>query len=152
MFDLDTPWWELVFRAAAIYACLLVFVRLSGKRTIGQFTPFDLLVVMLISESVSNALSGGEDSIGGGLLSAATLIGLNAVVGWAASRNRRVQVLVEGEPVLVGRDGQLFEPVLRRHRVGLADLQQALREADCDQEEMKCAFLEADGRISILKR
>ena len=59
MWDLSLPWWELTLRALAVYAALLLLMRLSGRRTVGQFTPFDLLVVMLLSESVSNALSGG---------------------------------------------------------------------------------------------
>jgi len=53
MFDVDLPWWEFVLRGAIVYCALLVLVRVSGKRTVGQFTPFDLLVVMLLSESVS---------------------------------------------------------------------------------------------------
>lgn len=146
---LSLPWWEFVVRGFAVYAALLVLVRMSGKRSVGQFTPFDLLVVVLISEAVSNALSGGDESVVGGLISAATLIALNGLAGLAASRNRRVQAILEGEPVLIGRDGEFFEAVLRRHRVGMADVEQALREADCRASEMRCAFLEADGSISI---
>lgn len=151
MSEFDTDWWELVARAVLVYGALLVMVRLSGKRTIGQFTPFDLLVVMLLSESVSNALTGGDDSLPGGLVSAATLIVLNGVVGLATARSRRVERLVDGEPVLIGRDGTLFESVMKRHRISEGDMQRALREADCALHEVRCAFLEADGSISVLK-
>jgi hypothetical protein len=74
MFDMDLPWWEFVVRGAVVYLALLVMVRLSGRRTISQLTPFDLLVVMLLSEAVSNGMSGGDNSVGGGLIIAATLI------------------------------------------------------------------------------
>lgn len=151
MFDLMTPWWELVLRAALVYLVLLAMVRLSGKRTVGQFTPFDLLVVMLLSEAVSNSLSGGEDSVPGGLLSALTLIGLSSLVGWLSARNLLIEKWVDGEPVLIGRDGRWFPQVLKRNRLSLSDVEKALREADCALVEMRCAFLEADGRISILK-
>jgi uncharacterized membrane protein YcaP (DUF421 family) len=151
MFDLQASWWELPVRAAIIYGALLVMVRLSGRRTVGQFTPFDLLVVMLLSESVSSALNGGEESVTGGLLAAATLVALNVVIAFATSRSKRLQTLMEGSPVLVGRDGKIFREVLKKHRVPIGDVEQALREADCEQGDMKFACLEADGKISILK-
>lgn len=152
MFELDLPWWELVARAALVYAALLVLVRLTGKRTVGQFTPFDLLVMLLLSEAVSNALSGGDDSVGGGLLAAGTLLALNVLVAWLTARSRRVETLIQGRAVLLGRDGRVYDDVLLRERVGQADFDKALREADCRLEDMRCAFLEADGSISILKR
>jgi len=151
MFDLQTEWWELPLRAVVIYSTLLVMVRVSGRRTVGQFTPFDLLVVMLLSESVSSSLNGGEESVTGGLLAAATLVALNVVVAFATSRSAGLQTLMEGRPVLVGRDGKIFGDVLKKHRVPVSDVEQALREADCEKAEMKFACLEADGQISILK-
>ncbi|CAN7723378.1 DUF421 domain-containing protein [Pseudoduganella sp. LjRoot289] len=152
MFDMGLPWWEFVARGAMIYIVLLVMVRVAGKRTIGQFTPFDLLVVMLLSESVSNALSGGDESVPGGLLVAATLVTLNVAIAFATSRSRKVAKLLDGSPVLLGRDGKIFSDVVKQCRVAEGDVQQALREEDCELEEMKCAFLEADGKITILKR
>jgi uncharacterized membrane protein YcaP (DUF421 family) len=151
MFDLDNEWYELIARAAIIYIALLVMVRVSGKRTVGQFTPFDLLVVMLLSEGVSNSLSGGEKSVLGGLLLAATLIVINTVLAFVGARNKKVQSLIEGEPVLIGRDGKIFDAVIRRHNVPHADVEQSLREADCELSKMKFAFLESDGKLSILK-
>lgn len=151
MFELSANWWELPARAAIIYAVLLVLMRLSGKRTVGQFTPFDLLVVMLLSESVSAGLSGGEESVTGGLLAATTLIGLNVLVAVVTARSTRLQALAEGEPVLIGRDGRIHTRALRRHHVPMLDVERALREADCDLKDMKYAFLEADGGISVLK-
>ena len=151
MFDLSTPWWELPVRAAVVYVVLLLLMRMSGKRTVGQFTPFDLLVVMLLSESVSTGLNGTENSVTGGLLAAATLIGLNLLVSILTARSTRLHALAEGAPVLVGRDGRLFASTLRRCHVPIPDVERALREADCDLKDMKFAFLEADGGISVLK-
>ncbi|RYG09922.1 MAG: DUF421 domain-containing protein [Burkholderiales bacterium] len=138
-------------RAAIVYGALLVMVRISGRRTVGQFTPFDLLVVLLLSESVSGALTGGAETVSGGLLSAFTLIGLNMLVALATSRSKYLQTLVEGHPILVGRDGQVYTEVLKKNRVPFCDFQQALREADCDLKDMRFSFLETDGRISVLK-
>jgi len=152
MFEMQTPWWELPLRALIIYAALLVLVRVSGRRTVGQFTPFDLLVVMLLSESVSQGLSGNEDSVTGGLLSALTLVTLNVAVAFVTSRSRKAQQTFEGEAIVIGKDGQLFAEVLKRERVPMADVRQALREADCELSKMRRAFLEADGKISILQK
>jgi uncharacterized membrane protein YcaP (DUF421 family) len=152
MWDLALPWWELIARAAIVYFALLVMVRISGRRTVGQFTPFDLLVVVLLSESMSKALTAGDDSIMGGLIVAATLVALNVLVGFVSARSTTLQGLVEGNPVLIGRDGVFFADTLKRCRLSEADIEEALREADCPRQEMQCAFLEADGEISILRR
>jgi uncharacterized membrane protein YcaP (DUF421 family) len=152
MFDLDLPWWEFVLRGAIVYAALLVMVRVAGKRTIGQFTPFDLLVVMLLSESVSNSLSGGDQSVSGGLLVAVTLIALNVGIAYLTSHSRKAAELVDGTPVLLGRDGKIFTHVVKQNRVAEGDVEQALREQDCALDDMQCAFLEADGKITILTK
>jgi uncharacterized membrane protein YcaP (DUF421 family) len=152
MFDMDLPWWEFVARGAMIYLALLIMVRLSGRRTIGQFTPFDLLVVMLLSESVSNGLSGGDDSVSGALIIAATLIVLNGSIGLLSARSRKVEAMVEGDVLLIGRDGVFFDKIMHRNRIGEIDVEQALRESGCARHQMQCAFLEADGSITILKK
>ncbi|MFX1678601.1 DUF421 domain-containing protein [Mitsuaria sp. CC2] len=152
MFELQVAWWELLARACLIYFALFLMVRLSGKRTVGQFTPFDLLVVMLLSEAVSNGLSGGEESVTGAWILAAALILMNGLLGFLSSRSKRLERLLEGSPVLIGRDGKWFLDVMQRHRLGEADVQKALREADCSLGELKLAILESDGTISVLKR
>ncbi|WP_426341501.1 DUF421 domain-containing protein [Pseudoduganella sp. S-14] len=151
MFDLDLPWWEYIMRGVAIYGVLLLMMRLSGKRTIGQFTPFDLLVVMLLSEAVSPGLTGGDDSVAGGLIVVVTLVALNVAIAFITARSKKAADIVEGTAVLLGRDGQIFKEALRRNHVTESDLEQSLREADCPREKMKYAFLEADGKITILQ-
>jgi uncharacterized membrane protein YcaP (DUF421 family) len=151
MWTLSVPWWELPLRAIFIYLALLFMMRISGKRTVGQFTPFDLLVVLLLSEVAGSGLNGGDISVTASLLSVATLIALNLVVAVMASRSVWMQTLTEGAAVLIGRDGRLFTEILKREHVPLLDVERALREADCDLNDMKYAFLEADGNISILK-
>lgn len=151
MFELSVPWWELSFRVTLVYGVLLLLVRLSGKRTLGQFTPFDLLVVLLLSEVVSAGMVGMEDSVTGALVGASTLVALNWLVAASAARSTHMQTLLEGIPTLVGRDGQLYLAVLQRNHVPQVDVERALREADCDLKDLKFAFLEVDGGISILK-
>jgi len=152
MFTLDLPPWEFAVRAIVVYGVLLVMIRLSGKRTIGQFTPFDLLVVLLLSEAVGSSMVGEDRSLTGGLIVAGVLVALNFGVAWISARNRRVDEALEGAPILLARGGRIFDSVLRRQRVSEADIEKALRCADCRLEELDCAFLEVDGGISIQKR
>jgi len=152
MLSMSHPWWEFIVRALVVYAVLLVLVRITGKRTVGQFTPFDLLVVMLLSEGVSNSLSGGDESLPGGLIVAATLVALDVSIAFVTARSKRADAVLQGNPVLIGRDGVLYRDVLQRERVAESDVEKALRSADCSIEDMRMAILEADGNINILKR
>ena len=144
---------ELLLRAVIVYFALLVLLRSTGKRTIGQFTPFDLLVMLLLSEAVHRALVGEDQSVTGGLIVAATLVGLNFLVGFATARSKALNALVVGRPVLIARDGTIFEDELRRHNLSLDEFRQAMREKGVPRDEqIRFAFLEADGDISIVSR
>ena len=145
------PWWEPIVRAGSIYLSLMVLMRLAGKRPLSQLTPFDLLVMLLLSEAVSPSIGGNDQSIVGGIIRAATLIGLNLAVGYATARSRSVERFIQGAPVVIGRDGALFEKVLRRQRIGRDDIEKALREAQCELPDLALAVLEPDGQITVWK-
>jgi len=152
MFELDLVWWEFILRGIIVYVVLLAIVRIAGKRTIGQFTPFDLLVVMLLSEAVGTSMVGGDQSIAGGLIVAITLIALNVAVSFLASRNQRMEVLLEGREVLLGRNGQIFDDVLKKHRIGRNEIDHALHAANISLEDMTFLILETDGTINALSK
>lgn len=153
LFTLAMPWWEFILRAAIVYVVVLAMVRMSGKRALGQFTPFDMLLIVLLGNAVQNALLGQDTSLGGGLLLAATLIALNYAVGWIATRSPRAEKLIEGEPVVLARHGRLLHAVLRRELVSKADFEQAMREAGCAAlEDVEVALLETNGHIAIIQR
>lgn len=151
MWQLDVSVGELLLRGALVYVVLLLMMRLSGKRTVGQFTPFDLLVVMLVSEAAGPSMVGKDQSVLGGLLVCAILIVFNMLMGALSARNSLAERLLEGQAVLIGRDGQIFDAVRKKHRVSSNDIETALREADCTLAQMRCMFLEADGKLSILQ-
>jgi len=152
MLEMSLPWWEFIVRGAVVFCMLLLMVRVSGRRTVGQFTPFDLLVVMLLSEAVSNSLTGGDESVAGGLIIAATLVALNMCAAFLTSHSKKMSDLLDGSPVLLGRDGKIFKKVLKKCRLSDTEVEEALHEADCKLEEMAYAFLEADGNITIQKK
>lgn len=142
---------DLAVRAVAVYGTLLLLMRTTGKRTVGQFTPFDLLVVMLISEAAGPTIMGEDPPFLGGILVCVVLISLNALIGIITVKNRGAEKFFEGEAVLLGRDGRVFEAICQKHRVSSQDLKRALREADCELEDLRYAFLEVDGCITIQK-
>ncbi len=153
MFGLAMPWWAFVLRACIVYFILLALIRASGKRTMGQFTPFDMLLVVLLGNAVQNALLGQDTSVGGGLLLAATLLVLNWLVGLVSARSARMEALVEGVPVLLARDGQVYKDVLRRELISRADFDKAMREAGVeDIEDIRMAVLENNGHITLVTR
>lgn len=153
LFDLGMPWWEFVLRATAVYVVVLVMVRLSGKRTVGQFTPFDLLVVVLLGTAVQNSLIGEDASLLGGLILAATLLGLNWGVGKLSSRSRRFDEWVEGKPVILVRHGHLFRDELARQSLSERDFAIARRSAGyATLSDIALAVLESSGEITFIRR
>ncbi|MGO9084320.1 MAG: DUF421 domain-containing protein [Candidatus Sulfotelmatobacter sp.] len=143
---------QIVLRTGVIYLLVLIGVRLSGKREVGQMTPFDLTLLLLLSNSVQNAMTGPDTSLAGGAVAAATLLLLNYGVAGISGRNRKLRRLIEGQPSLLVHDGKVIEPHMARERVSMDELNRALREhgiSGCDQVAL--AVLEVDGSISCLK-
>lgn len=153
LFELDMPWWEFVLRATAVYVVVLVMVRLSGKRTVGQFTPFDLLVVVLLGTAVQNSLIGEDTSLLGGLILAATLLSLNWTVGKLSARSQRFHRTVEGKPVILVHHGHLFRDELARQSMSEEDFAIARRSAGyAALGDIALAVLESSGEITFVRR
>jgi uncharacterized membrane protein YcaP (DUF421 family) len=143
---------QIVLRTGVIYLLVLIGVRLSGKREVGQMTPFDLTLLLLLSNSVQNAMTGPDTSLAGGAVAACTLLVLNYGVAAVSGSNRRLRRLIEGEPSLLVHDGKVIQSHMARERVSMDELHRALREHginSCDQVAL--AVLEVDGSISCLK-
>src|SRR5664279_2301340 len=151
MWTLGTPALELVIRAALIYVVFFGALRLFGKREIGQFTLFDLALVLLVANALQPAMTGPDSSLLGGLIILTTLFILNRVVAFLRVRSRLVRRIVEFGPTVIGRDGVWLLRELVQQGLDLVDVDAALREHGLDSvEQMKLATLEADGSISIV--
>ena len=151
MLNMAVPWWELVVRGVVVYAFLLILLRVTGKRQVGQLAPFDLVLLLVLSNAVQNSMNAGDNSLIGGLISATTLIGLNFIVAWATYRSRRLEAIVEGRPEVLIHNGKLFKEVLARARLTQHELHSALRQAGCASvEEVHSAILENSGAISVV--
>jgi uncharacterized membrane protein YcaP (DUF421 family) len=127
LMHLDVSVWEKVVRTVAVYLVLAVLIRLAGKRDLAQLNAFDLVVVLLLSNVVQNAVIGPDNSLLGGTIGAAVLIGVNAFVVRLARREERVARLLEGTPTTLARDGAWDDEALRREGLRKADAEAALR-------------------------
>ena len=142
----------IALRTAAIYAVVLLGVRLSGKREVGQMTPFDLTLLLLISNAVQNAMTGPDTSLLGGVMAAGTLLVLNYFVADLSGVNRRFRKLIEGQPSLLIHDGQVMTVHMAKEHVSMDELERALREHGiASYHDVALAVLEVDGSISCLK-
>src|SRR5450432_589865 len=148
MWIMSLPWWEFILRGIVVYIFLIILLRLTGKRQIGQMSPFDLVLLLVLSNAVQNSMNGGDNSVLGGLISASTLIALNFGMGYLTYRNKRLEVLIEGQPEVLIHNGKLFEKVMARAQLTHHELNAALRQAGClSVAEVHCAILENNGTI-----
>lgn len=142
-----------MLRAVAIYVLVMLLIRMSGKRAVGQFTPFDLVLLILLGNAVQNGINGGDNSLSGAAIMATSLIVFNYGVAWITARSARAERIVEGAPVVIARNGKLFEKVLRRELISGSDFEEALRMNNIeDVSEVEIALLETNGSISVVPK
>ncbi len=149
--QLAIPAWEIVVRSAVIYLALLIGFRLFGKREIGQFTLFDLVVVLLVANAVQPAMTGPDTSLVGGLLIIGTLLVMNWGLGALRLRSPFFRWIVQPHPTVIAQEGHWIEDALRREGVDEDEAEMALREHGVESvEQVKLAVLELDGTISVV--
>ena len=142
---------EKLLRSVVVYTFLLVAFRLCGKRQLGQLSAFDLVVLLIISNVVQNAVIGNDNSLGGGLLGATTILLLNLGVAYVTFRLKRADRLIEHSPTVLVRHGRILRDNLRRERLGPRDLRAALRHHGVVSiRDIRYAFLEEDGHVSVI--
>jgi len=142
----------IALRTAVIYGVVLLGMRVSGKREVGQMTPFDLTLLLLLSNAVQNAMTGPDTSVLGGVVAASTLLLLNYLIAELSGGNRRFRKLIQGQPSLLVHDGQIIAAHMAREHVSMDELLQSMREHGiAGLHEVALAVLEVDGSISCLK-
>ena len=153
IFDMSVPWYEILLRTFVVYLTVLVLLRVAGKRELGQMTPFDLVVILVIANAVQNAMTGGDNSLVGGIIAATTLTVTNIAVGRWGSRVPFFRRLVASEPRVLLRDGTPIKEALDEERIDLEELEMAARQHGiADLADVTAAVLEEDGSISIIPK
>jgi uncharacterized membrane protein YcaP (DUF421 family) len=153
MLTLSFPWWHFVVRGLVVYIFLMFLLRLTGKRQVGQLAPFDLVLLLVLSNAVQNAMNGGDNSVTGGLISALTLVGVNYLVSISTYYNKTLAALIEGRPMILIHNGHIRDDAMRRSKLTVHELNAALRaEGHADVSTVLCAVLENNGHISVVAR
>ncbi len=143
---------EKLVRSVGVYLFLLVAFRVAGKRQLGQMTAFDLVVLLIISNVVQNAVIGPDNSLGGGLFGATVIFVLNAGVAWLTFRFKRVERLIEHTPTVLVKGGHIIRENLRRERLSPPEFRAALRrEGVVSLRKVRYVILEEDGHLSVVR-
>ena len=153
MWSMSVPWWEFVVRGVIVYLFLLVFLRLTGKRQTGQYAPFDLILLLILSNAVQNSMNAGDNSLIGGLISATTLIACHFGLAHLTFRFPALARIVDGRPQVLVRGGQLDTALMRREQLTPDDVMAALRAGGClHVHEVERATIETNGTITVVLR
>lgn len=149
----ELHWFEFVIRAIVVYCFLLLLLRLTGKRQVGQMSPFDLVLLLVLSNAVQNSMNGGDNTITGGLILATTLVGLNWIVGWLTYHNKQLEALIEGRPVMLVHDGKIYHKALASVQLTQHELEASFRANGCaGAEEVRFAILENNGQLTVIRK
>jgi uncharacterized membrane protein YcaP (DUF421 family) len=143
---------DSVLRGAIIFIFLLVLFRLTGKRTLNSVTPFDLVLLLIISEAAQNAMIGQDYSLTNSFLVILTLVSLDILLSHLKQRSHRAEQFIDGAPLLIVEHGRLLEERMHKSRVDQEDVMFAARQHQGLErlEQIKYAVLEINGEISII--
>jgi uncharacterized membrane protein YcaP (DUF421 family) len=153
MWTITLPAWEFIARTLLIYLFVMVTLRFTGKRQIGQLAPFDLVLLLLLSNGVQNAMNGGDNTVTGGLIITTTLIAANSLVAWLTYRSKKIEQIIEGRPEILIHNGFLYSEIMKKNKLTHHELNTALRCGGCVSiDEVRLAVLENTGEISVIKK
>lgn len=144
---------DIIVRAASVYVFMLLAIRFFGKKELSQLSVADLVLVLLISNAVQNAMVGPDVSLQGGLLAALVLFVLNYLIKLLVFRSKKLRTFIEGEPVMLIYKGNIIEENLQAEKITRAELDAVMREHGvAAAKDVELAILETDGNISVLSR
>jgi uncharacterized membrane protein YcaP (DUF421 family) len=153
MFVLGVPLAEKMLRPIIVYVFLIVGLRLSGKRELAQLNPFDLIVLLTLSNTVQNAIIGNDNSVTGGIIGATSLLAVNYLVVRFLYDHRKIEQLVEGSPDVLVEDGKIYEHKLKRELITKEELAAAARKQGFETlSEVRQCVLEPGGTLTFIAR
>ena len=144
---------DIVIRASVMFAILFGLLRLMGKRELGQMTPFELVMLVVVGDLIQQGITHNDFSLTGATLAIATFAFWTVVLGWVVYLSPRAQRLIEGTPRVLVRNGALIEANLRRDRLTRSEIESEMRLAGIPHvAEVAWAILEPEGKISFVRR
>jgi len=150
MFSMQLPLLEKVLRPVVVYLCLVVFLRIFGKRELAQLNPFDLVVLLSLSNTVQNAMIGDDNSVSGGVVGAFALLAINWLLMWVLYRTPKMTVLLEGHPSTLILDGKLDVEELKKQSLTHEELISVLNKNGFnDPRDVQTCVLEPNGTFYV---
>jgi len=145
---------DAVLRALVVYFVLLIIFRIAGNRTLAQMTSFDLILLLIISETIQQALVGSDQSITHAFLLVLTLVGAAVLLSLLKQKSRRLERLLEGAPVVVIEKGQVHQERMDKMRVDAADIMESARQQEALRrlDDIDYAVVERNGEITVLPK
>lgn len=144
---------EIIIRTTIIFLFILITFRISGEKHLGELTPFDFVLLLIISEAVQNALIDDDHSVTAGLICVATLIILNTIVNRISFSSKSAEKLIEGTPKVLIYKGRVHKDTQENEKISDQELYEALRqEGVLDPKEVYLAAIETSGKISVVKK
>lgn len=145
------PYIDIILRSTVVYLFLVFSIRLFGKKELSQLSTTDLVFIILISNSVQNAMVGADSSLQGGLAAASALFLLNFILKKIMFRSREARSLIEGKAVILVHNGKIDISQLHSENITLDELEESIREHGIESyKKVKLAILEVDGNISVI--
>ena len=144
---------DIVLRATVIFAALYILIRLLGKRELGQMTPFELIVLVVIGDLIQQGVTQNDFSLTAAIIAISTIAFWALVMSWASYLWPRAERLLEGEPRVIVRDGEVLEGNLRRDRLTRSEIESEMRLAGISRlADVAWAIVEPRGKISFIRR
>ena len=145
------PFLDVALRSLAVYIFMFAAIRIFGKNQLSQLNAGDIVLLLLISNAVQNAMVGSNVSLEGGLVAALVLFGANFVVKKVIFKNPKIKSLIESDPVILIKDGIVDNIKMKEQEIDFDELEEAVREHGVEKiAEVKLAVLEVDGNISVI--
>jgi uncharacterized membrane protein YcaP (DUF421 family) len=152
LMHLSMPWWHFALRGAAVYLILLCLLRLAGKRSFGEMSAFDVVVLILVGGTMRTSIIGSDTSFLGGIIAVASILAVDRGLAWICTRSAPLNRLVEGWPSILARNGPRSPEALRRRNLPEAAFERALHAAGLENEAtVITARLEPNGRITLIR-
>lgn len=152
MFTFDVPAGEILVRTAVVYFAVLVLLRLAGKKQLGQMGATEFVALLLLSNAVQNAMVGGDNSLVGGVASAALLVLCSRLISWGTFRSARLRTWLEGTPTVLIQDGHVVQANLDREMLTPGELVNLLRKQGVETvAEVYIAVLDPNGNLSVAR-
>ena len=143
---------DIVVRAVAVFAFLLILTRIIGRRELSSLQPIDLILLIIVGDAVQQGLTQDDYSLTGAVLAVGTIAVLQVFVSWVSYRFPRTRPVLEGNPIVVVQDGELIESNLKHERLDPEEVyEQARLQGIAHLSEVKWAVLETTGKISFIK-